>query len=199
VAVAALREDAIDAAQRALAKDGLVQLALPPHVEPPVQPLDLSGLDWPLLQYFVWAVLALGAIVILVSVWRRFRASPKRAAAIADASTANTWRPEPGQARILLSEADGLADAGRFDEAAHLLLLRSIEQIAAKQPAAVRPALTSRDIGAEPGLPGDVRDAFRMIAAIVERSFFGGRGIDANDWHRCRSAYAGAALGREWA
>ena len=92
-----------------------------------------------------------------------------------------------------------MADAGRFAEAAHLLLLRSVEQIAAKQPTAVAPALTSRDIAAQTSLPEDVRGAFVMIAAIVELSLFGGRGIDAADWNRCRVAYAGAAFGREWA
>jgi len=197
VAIGGLREDAIDAAQRALVKDGVVQLTLPAHVTPELPQLDLGWLDWKYLQYFVWAALAIGALVLIGAIWRRLRALPKRTATAA--TPADVWRPEPRQALILLSEADSLAAKGRFADAAHLLLLRSIEQIAAKQPTAVRPALTSRDIAAQPSLPWDVRDAFGVITAVVERSLFGGRTVDAGEWTLCRTAYADAALGREWA
>jgi hypothetical protein len=197
--VAALRDDAIDAAQRTLAKDGVVQLSLPNHVAPKLPDVNLSGLDTQYLKYFLWTVLAVVAIIIVSAIWRRVRALPKRGPVRAAGGPSSVWRPERQQALVLLSEADSLAKGGRFAEAAHLLLLRSVEQIAAKQPTAVKPALTSRDIAAQPSLPRDVSEAFGMITAAVERSLFAGRGIDATEWSRCRAAYADAALGREWA
>ena len=198
MALDAARGAAVDAAQHALVTDGAVQLALPAHAAPEVLDIDLGGLDWGSLQYIVWVVLAIAAIIIIVAIWRRLRATPGRTA-VAAAPAPDSWRPELRQARQLLREADSLASAGQFAEAAHLLLLRSVEQIAAKQPGTVRPALTSRDIAAQPSLPIDVRNAFAMIAASVERSLFAGRGIDVTEWNRCRAAYADAALGREWA
>ena len=62
--------------------------------------------------------------------------------------------------------------AGRYSEAAHLLLFRSIEDIDARRPDLVRPALTSRDIAALPRSPARPRRAFARIAMMVERSLF---------------------------
>ena len=152
--------------------------------------------DWQHLRYIIWAVGA--ALLLLVGwrVWRWWRArQPRPDDAAADAAP---WRPQAEAARALLVEADGLAAQARFAEAAHLLLLRSVEQIAVRQPDAVRPALTSRDIARAPGLPTDVRSAFTLIAGLVERSLFGGSDVDAAGWSRCRAAYADAAFGRAW-
>ena len=88
------------------------------------------------------------------------------------------WRPEAFRARALLADADRLAADGRFDEAAHLLLFRSIDDIEDRRPRLVRPALTARDIGALNALPPAAREAFGRVAAAVERSLFGGRALD---------------------
>ena len=72
----------------------------------------------------------------------------------------------------MLGEADALAAEGLYSEAARLLLYRSIEDIDDKRPDLVRPALTSRDIGALSDIPGRPRSAFARIAMMVERSLF---------------------------
>ncbi len=105
------------------------------------------------------------------------------------------WRPTAEQARVLLADADALAAEGRFAEAAHLLLLRGVQDIRDQRPGLVRPALTSRDIAGLEALPIQAREAFGAIARIVERSFFGGRDLAADDWGQCRSAYESFALG----
>src|SRR3546814_10172873 len=46
---------------------------------------------------------------------------------------------EAGAARALLAEADALAAEGRFAEAAHLLLYRSVEDIEGRRPGLVKP------------------------------------------------------------
>jgi len=113
--------------------------------------------------------------------------------------TAAAWRPEEKAARALLAEADAMAAAGRYDEAARLLLHRSLEDIAARRPTLLRPALTSREIAGVPSLPDAVRGAFAAMAAPVERSLFGGRALDSAAWQEARAAYGDFALSKAWA
>ncbi|HEY3813230.1 MAG TPA: DUF4129 domain-containing protein [Caulobacteraceae bacterium] len=108
------------------------------------------------------------------------------------------WRPTPAQARALLEEADRLAAEGRYAEAVHLILFRSIEEIQGRRPHLLRPALTSRDIASLEGLPRRAREAFVAIAEMVERSFFGGRPVDADGFGRCRQAYEAFAFPEAW-
>ena len=49
---------------------------------------------------------------------------------------------EAGAARARLADADALAAAGRFAEAVHLLLYRSVDDISDRRPGLVRPAMT---------------------------------------------------------
>ena len=56
------------------------------------------------------------------------------------------FRPTEAKAKALLEEADRLAAQGRFDEAAHTLLYRSIEDIEDRLPRSIRKAQTSREI-----------------------------------------------------
>lgn len=109
------------------------------------------------------------------------------------------WRPTEATARALLDEADKLASAGRYAEAARLLLHRSIEEIEGRRPRLVRPALTSREIGGLQDIPEAARTTFAAIAAVVERSFFGGREVDAAGFAECRSTYEAFAFPGAWA
>jgi hypothetical protein len=108
------------------------------------------------------------------------------------------WQPDAHASRNLLAEADALANAGRFGEAAHLLLGRSIEDIASRRPGLLKPALTARAIATVDDLPGAVRDAFARIAEAVERSLWARRAIGANDWQDARTAYEAFAFGPHW-
>lgn len=109
------------------------------------------------------------------------------------------WRPGAIAARQLLDEADGLAREGRFGDAAHLLLFRSIEDIDTRRPDLVQPALTSREIARAERLPEAAREAFATIASLVERSLFARRPLDASGWGEARAAYSRFALEGHWA
>lgn len=109
------------------------------------------------------------------------------------------WRPDPFRARALLADADRLAAEGRFDEAAHVLLFRSIDDIEDRRPRLVRPALTARDIAALDAVPPAARTAFGRIALAVETSLFGGRALDASAFAEARAAYEAFAFGEGWA
>jgi hypothetical protein len=109
------------------------------------------------------------------------------------------WRPEAFKARALLEDADRLASEGRYDEAAHLLLLRGVEDIEDKRPRLIKPAFTARDIAGLEAVPPAARGAFGAIAAVVETSLFGGARLDAAAFARCRAAYEDFAFPKAWA
>lgn len=108
-------------------------------------------------------------------------------------------QPSAPRARALLEEADRLAAEQRYAEAAHVLLFRTIADLQARRPRALRPALTSRDIGRLEEIPLSARGAFDVIAQRVERSFFGGRALSAADFAACRNAYVNFASPASWA
>lgn len=109
------------------------------------------------------------------------------------------WRPGAAAARRLLDEADALAGIGRFGDAAHLLLFRSIEDIDTHRPDLVRGSLTSREIARAQRLPDAARPAFGTIASLVERSLFAQRPLDASGWEQARAAYSSFAFEGHWA
>jgi hypothetical protein len=180
--------------------------------QPTVAPKPPDAPDWllaigkflgslaPFLSYVFWGGLILGAAVILyflareliVTRWPSLK--PGRGPVLSD----DGWRPSAAKARTLLEDADRLAAAGRFAEAVHLILFRGIEDIEAKRPDLIKPALTSRDIAGLDGVPERVRDAFSQIARVVERSFFGGRSVGADEFAACRRAYEDFAFTEAW-
>lgn len=153
------------------------------------------GLSWPVLQWVLLGLLAIGA---LYAIWRlllepRFAGrQPTNAAATGEPD----WAPEEHEARALLEDADWLAGEGRYDEATHLLLIRSVQHIAAVRPGWVLKASTAREIASLPDLPEGARSTFQLIATRVERSLFALRGLNADDWQAAREAYARFALER---
>lgn len=192
-------------AHRRLVADNSIQFDLP-RVEPPEPPTWLEPLArflasiWPVLEILFWAALALLLLYILYGIamrlqgkeWPRWRKRTK------DRATDQSWRPDEAPARALLSEADALAAQGRFDEAVHLILFRSIEDIDSRRPELLGPALTSRDIAALPAIPERPRGAFARIAMLVERSLFALRPLGENDWRDCRAAYEEFAFADGW-
>jgi hypothetical protein len=154
----------------------------------------------PFLKLVFWAGLAAAVLMIVYFIargllqidLRRGKRKPK-------AGEAEAWRPEPARARALLEDADRLAAEGRFDEAVHLLLLRSIDDFSGRKPGAVRPALTSRDIAGLSAMPLSARGAFESIARAVEASLFAARPAGASDFARCREAYERFAFPQVWA
>ena len=130
----------------AVRADGDIQFApveIPPEIPPPesssnwlvdlfewiawaMSPLaELVGGNWLELR---WVLLALVVALILYAIWRLVGPvlTNRRIGADDDADFA----PARSQALQLLEEADRLAAEGRFDEATHLLLQRSVGQIA---------------------------------------------------------------------
>jgi hypothetical protein len=190
-----------------LLADRSIQFEMKPF-EPPVVPdwlrwlLQLLEGSGPVFKVMFWIAVAAAVLFLLYWLARWVEGGglaflKRRRAAPVD-ETADGWRPEEAPARALLSEADALAAEGRYDEAAHLLLHRSIDDIDLRLPQLVRPALTSRDLAAVPTLPAGPRNAFSAIVMMVERSLFAGRALAEPDWKRCRAAYEAFAFAPEW-
>jgi hypothetical protein len=151
----------------------------------------------PVFKVIFWVGLALGAAAILFFVAREvlgLRLPGRKRRAAKPGVTDLEWRPSAERARTLIEDADRLAAQGRFDEAVHLLLFRSIDDIDERWPGLVRPALTSREIAGLSQAPYAARLTFSGIAKVVERSFFGGQGVSAADFATCRAAYEAFAL-----
>jgi hypothetical protein len=194
-------EEKLAAAHRALLHAHGLQLDFKSAPTPPPAPHWLEDLVRflgefaPVLKFVFWGGLALGAVLIVWFVAREVLATrPARDAPAAPAD----WRPEAGQARALLEEADRLAAAGRFGEAIHLLLFRSIDDLSGRRPGLVRPAFTSRDIAGLEQIPATPRTAFAQIAERVERSFFGGRAAGSEDFAQARGDYETFAFSEGW-
>ena len=154
----------------------------------------------PFAPYIFWGGVAIGVAVILFLIGQRLFAM-KRGLVMGGLKLpggTEPWRPAPEQARALLEEADRLAAEGRFVEAAHLILLRSIQDIQARRPRAVAVSLTSRDIARLEVLPPVARVLFSGIAEAVEISLFGGRPLDRDGYARCRDAYSSFADAGGW-
>jgi Domain of unknown function (DUF4129) len=160
--------------------------------------------DAPYARIMLWTVLALAAAALAHMIYQRIRhgewrlPSRRRAAPAEPGPAEESWSPEAGPARSWLREADALAAEGRYAEAVHHLLFRSIEDIGRRRPQLVRPALTSRELAAAQALPPPARSLFARIAGLVERSLFGGRSVEAGDWTEARSAYADLVLPGTW-
>lgn len=203
MAAAETSEAGLRAAHQALLKNRELQFDFTTYV-PPKPPGWLEALARlfeaiaPLLKWVFWAGLAAGAALILFFIAREVIQARlpgrRRRTAVAPVD----WRPEPEKARALLEDADRLAAEGRFDEAAHLLLFRSIDDLVGRRPGVVRPALTSRDIAALDAMPPEPRSAFARIAQAVEASFFGGRRLDAAGFAEARGAYEAFAFTGAW-
>ena len=149
------------------------------------------GLSWPVLQ---WVLLALAVLGLGVLVFRFVQPFRHRAP---EPTPEPEWAPDRHAALDLIAEADRLAAEGRFDAATHLLLQRSVGQIAELRPDLLRPSSTAREIAALPVLSDAAREAFAAIATRVERSLFALRRLDQADWQAARAAYSRFALGPE--
>jgi len=100
------------------------------------------------------------------------------------------YQPAQAQARILLDEVDKLAAEGRFGEAVHTLLFRSIQDIDRNRPNIVRRSLTAREIGGLSVLTLESRKAFSTIAGVSELAHFGGVLVNEAGFQTARKAYA---------
>ncbi len=199
------RDPALATAHAHLVADTSYQFDLPAFV-PPHMPSWLKPtvefVTWlsPSLRYLFWGGVALGVGLIAWVIFNEARGMrfrwPWQGSDVVAGDV--EWHPDSNDARTLLAEAETLAAAGRYAEAARLLLHRSVDDIARRRPDFVKPSLTARDIAGAQALPGAARAAFAAIARVVEVSAFGNASVSADAWRACRAAYGDFALAGSW-
>ncbi len=144
----------------------------------------------PIFPYLLYAI-GFGVVCLLLSpvarlfLTTRFERLFARDHLKADAP----WRPTREAVVALLGDIDALAAEGRYDEAVHLLLVRSVADINAYRPDMVRSHYSARDILNHPLLPEAARPAFRQIVEWVEKSYFAGIAAGKAGFEACRAAY----------
>jgi hypothetical protein len=194
-------------AHRRLLADDSIQFDLPTYQQPQppewLKPLA-DFLQWlaPYMIYIFWTTVIAGAAVILLLVILELRGVAWRfpwQRKVEEIVPEKNWRPDAAVAQTLLSEADALAARGEYDEAVHLLLRRSVEDISQRMPHFLRPSLTARDIAGATLLPTLARDAFAEIARIVEAALFARKPVGADGWREARDAYERFAFRNAWA
>ena len=225
-ATAATGPDQFAGAYKALRADPSVQFNLTPATPQPQSPLWLQHffewlgkvfepvgkfLAWigsffpaaPYARILMWIVIGVAIGALLWAMYNRlvhgeWRIRLPRRTRAADLEFEPEWAPDDAPVRSWLEEAEALAREGRYAEAIHHLLFRSIEDISRRRPNLVRPALTSRELAASPAVPERARGLFAGIARVVERSLFGGRPVGEPDWIAARDSYAEFALAGSW-
>lgn len=195
-------EDDIERAYRAVKRNEAYQLELAePIPRKPASAFEkwlgrvLEGLFSflaPVLEIIFWlglGALALGAVYLIgrAIYETRFAKTESKETETPDVPL---YQPAEAQARILLDEVDKLAAEGRYGEAVHTLLFRSIQDIDRNRPNVVRRSLTSREIGGLSVLTSAARTAFSTIAGVSELAHFGGVLVNKAGFETARAAYA---------
>ena len=151
---------------------------------------DLFAPIAPILPYLLYALGIAVVLLLLSPVVRLFLTTRFERLIARDNLRGDTpWRPSRAAVVAILSDIDALAREGRFDEAVHLLLVRSVADINAFRPDLVRKHYSSRDILIHPLLPEAARPAFRAIVQWVEKSYFAGISVGQAGFEACRKAY----------
>lgn len=200
----------VDPAYGETMADKGIQTSLPPPEPQPAPPDWLIDFFRALGDFFTWSApvmkYVLWALAAALLLFLAYRLVPGFAAWVdarrnrpVDDEREELGLAEAQKARARLADADALANEGRFAEAVHLLLYRSVDDISARRPGLVKPALTARDLAAARELPGAARNAFSQIARAVEITLFGGRSIDSAVWGECRAAYTELTIAKNWA
>lgn len=144
----------------------------------------------PVLRILFWAGVGALALVVAWVIYTALRGIVLERANADDPDGPAEYAPSARAARLLLEDADALAERGEYAAAIRLILLRSIQDIARTRPEAVRLSLTAREIGASALLGERTRLTFAQIAALVERGHFAGRTVSAQDYRDARALYA---------
>lgn len=140
------------------------------------------------VQLLLWGAVVLGVAVV---VWSLRDSLPvfsrsRRIVAPPEAIVAAGSGRQMHDAQV---EADDLAAQGYYNEAMHVLLHKSLQELHHRLGLRFSASLTSREILRRVELPDDGRGALTRIIQAVEMTYFGGRQADAADYSQCRGHF----------
>lgn len=140
----------------------------------------------------LWVGVGLAAVLFILIIKDRLskRKPAKKRAQLKDTDASEEDEPTAVYVmEISQDEVDRLAGEGRFAEAMHLLLLRSLIEIHKSIHAKIAHSLTSREILRQVPLSPDVRGALGDIVGWVEVAHFGRHLPTKDDYLACRSSF----------
>jgi hypothetical protein len=187
--VAAQSLSEIEKARAAVIADGDLQLQLPSGTEPP-DGWNFSLLDIHIPPALLWGILAAGVLAIVFYLLKDTLPSLLRAGeGNWQASALERGKSESRSAVEAMQAADELARQGRYVEAMHMLLLKSLADMRQYLSLHIAESLTSREILRKVVLSDAGRAALRDIVARVEWTYFGEHEAGASDYEACRGRF----------
>jgi hypothetical protein len=173
------------------------QTSLPLKAAPPpanrspsvLPPPDSSGPLPPLVATLAPSVgmVLIGLLLAVGLAWLIARLMPSGERLAAPAPAAGL---EPAAPARPLSDAEALAQQGRFAEAIHALLLRALAELGRRRGSvAASPAATSREVLRHAGVPAAVKAALAPLVTAVEWMHFGRAPAGATDYAACAEHY----------
>ena len=148
-----------------------------------------------LMTWLMWGMVIVMGVLIVFWVASEFsKYGGDAELAPADESTARMQAAAEAIIDRPLEDADELARRGRFAEAIHTLLLRTLQELVRSAAVRVAPAMTSREILARVPLLADARSALADLITAVEITHFGDEPANAADYDRCRQQFHVFAL-----
>lgn len=142
-----------------------------------------------LAQALLFGLMALGVGLAIFWLAREITGYQGDAPASADEEGGDEG-PRDGPDRAVverpLGDADELARQGRFGEAIHVLLLRTLQELARRLPERLPSSLTSREIVSRVRMPDEARNALSVLVGAVEVSHFGAATPGSAEFQQCR-------------
>jgi hypothetical protein len=170
-------------------EDQPIAAGQPPRPPPP--PIEressgsVGGAGSAVAQALMWVMI--GVAILLLAL---FLASELRGWQADEASGDAATAVAPGEdhAAVIerpLGDADTLARSGKYGEAIHVLLLRTLEELVRRLDRPLPRSLTSREILTQVTLGLEARDALAHLVTAVEVSHFGGSEPGEGDYKLC--------------
>jgi len=153
---------------------------------------DVPGPLGSVAQLLLWALTAVGIGLVVFLIARELTGYAGDASASDDGEDGDALaRDGPDRAVIErpLGDADELARRGQYGEAIHVLLLRTLQELARRLPERLPPSLTSREILGRVRMPDEARRALSVLVSAAEVSHFGGAAPGEADFAACRQHF----------
>ena len=170
------------------------------RAEPDSETSDTSASDGTWL-WVAAAVVGVPLIAYIFLTWYRARPAAN-AAKLSNRRKRKIDRPVPTpppastaiNEPTILDEADRFADAGRYGEAIHFLLLNGLEHAGRRARQRIPPALTNRELLRALPLAENMARALSVLVRLSERSHFGDAAPSAADYQLSRENFQLFAL-----
>jgi hypothetical protein len=141
-------------------------------------------------QMLLWVLMALVVVLCIVWLGRELgNYDGESKPAEADDGAPDRQAPDRRVIDRPLGDAEELARRGLFGEAIHVLLLRTLQELARRLPERLPRSLTSREILARVRIPDDARSALAGLVGAVEVSHFGNLEPGEADFQHCRQHF----------